>query len=117
MISFSNGLIYFVQPFPPSPKSLRAADIVIVNPAITSTKDITVKNKNVESPLGPTAQGEIIHDIKKAINTNVDKVWSTIDTLEVRVALKISILRVIRPSKITRSPHVGRQIEPEGSHT
>jgi len=70
----SSPMVYYIQPLPPRPKSRRAADIVIVNPAITSTNDIIVKNKKVESPFGPTVQGEIIHDIRKAINTNVDKV-------------------------------------------
>lgn len=73
------------------PKSRRAAAMVIVNPAITSINDITVSNKNVESPFPPMLHGKTIHETRNATNTNVDNVWSIIEILEVRVDLNISI--------------------------
>ena len=67
-------------------KSRRAAEIVMVKPAITSKKLMLVKTKNTELP----AQADINHAVKYKIKIKVESKWSIIVASEVRVDLNNS---------------------------
>lgn len=105
--------VQYVHHLPPSDRSRLAEAIVIVNPAITSRNAMTVKIRKTELP----AHSNIIHDTMKPTNTKVDKMWSIIDTLDVRVDLNSSINRAISPSSITITAKFGSHSCPDGKLT
>jgi hypothetical protein len=91
-------------------KSRRAEATVMVNPAITSSKDIKVIIRKVEVP----AMGTSINKTKYTINTTNESACSIIVPVPVLTDLTISIYKVIIPNMIKISLDVSFHSAPEG---